>query len=107
MFRISVCYGQPVDPAAFDEHHNSTHIPLTLKVPGLVRFTTGKPRSLGRTGPPHYLVADLWFETAESLNAARKSAEMHAASADVANFATGGVTLYSQQETLILGDAEF
>lgn len=54
MFRISVCYGQPVDPAAFDEHYNSTHIPLTLKVPGLVRFTTGKPRSLGRTGPPHY-----------------------------------------------------
>ena len=106
MFRISVCYGQPVDPAAFDEHYNSTHVPLTLKVPGLVRFTTGKPRSLGRTGPPHYLVADLWFETAESFKAALKSAEMHAASADVANFATGGVTLYSQQETLILGHAE-
>jgi uncharacterized protein (TIGR02118 family) len=106
MFRISVCYGQPVDPAAFDEHYNSTHVPLTLKVPGLVRFTTGKPRSLGRTGPPHHLVADPWFETAESLKAALKSAEMQAASADVANFATGGVTLYSQQETLIVGHAE-
>ena len=71
-----------------------------------MRFTTGKPRSLGRTGPPHYLVADLWFETAESLKAALKSAEMQAASADVANFATGGVTLYSQQETLILDNAQ-
>ena len=51
-------------------------------------------------------IADLWFETAESLRAALKSAEMQAASADVANFATGGVTLYSQQETPILGNAE-
>ena len=51
-------------------------------------------------------MADLWFETAESLKAALKSAEMQAASADVANFATGGVTLYSRQETLILGNAQ-
>lgn len=104
MFRITVQYGQPTDPAVFDEYYQSTHIPLTLKVPGLVRFTTGRPRPLGRDVPaPPYLVADLWFETAESLKVALKSDEMRSASADVANFATGGATLYSQQEVLVRG----
>lgn len=101
MFRVSICYGRPADPAAFDEYYRSTHIPLTLQIPGLVRFTTGKPRSLDRTEPPYHLVADLWFETAESLKAALRSDEMRAASADVANFATGPVTLYSQEETVV------
>jgi uncharacterized protein (TIGR02118 family) len=46
MFRVSVCCGHPTDPAAFDEYYNSTHTALTLKVPGLAAFTTGKCRSL-------------------------------------------------------------
>ncbi|MFD8249616.1 EthD family reductase [Nocardia sp. NPDC059691] len=29
---------RPTDPAAFDEHYRSVHIPLTLKVPGLKDF---------------------------------------------------------------------
>jgi uncharacterized protein (TIGR02118 family) len=99
MFRVSVCYGQPTDPAAFDEYYDSTHTPLTLKVPGLAGFMTGKCRSLmpGQDAP-YYMVASLTFDTAEDLKAALKSPEMAAASADVRNFATGGVTLYSTEE---------
>ncbi|BBX27676.1 EthD family reductase [Mycolicibacterium alvei] len=99
MFRISVCYGQPTDPAAFEAHYTSTHTPLTLKVPGLAGFTTGKPRSLmpGRDAP-YYMIASLMFSSAEDLKSALKSPEMAAASADVANFATGGVTLYRTEE---------
>lgn len=100
MFRISVCYGQPSDPEAFDTYYSETHTPLTWKIPGLASFTTGKPRSLmpGRDAP-YYMVASLSFNTATELKAALKSPEMAAASADVANFATGGVTLYSTEET--------
>jgi uncharacterized protein (TIGR02118 family) len=99
MFRISVCYGQPTDPAAFDTYYTSTHTPLTLKVPGLAGFTTGKPRSLmPGSDAPYYMIASLMFDSAEDLKAALKSPEMAAASADVANFATGGVTLYSTEE---------
>lgn len=99
MFRISVCYGEPSDPAAFEDYYQSIHAPLTLKVPGLVGFTTGKCRSLmpGKDAP-YYMVASLTFESADTLKAALKSPEMAAASADVANFATGGVTLYSTEE---------
>ncbi|MDH6194840.1 uncharacterized protein (TIGR02118 family) [Mycobacterium frederiksbergense] len=103
MFRVSVCYGQPADPAAFDAYYATTHTPLALKIPGLVRLTIGKPRSLDRSDPPYYMVAELSFETSESLKAALKSPEMQAASADVANFATGGVTLFSYEEQVISG----
>ncbi|MCV7320716.1 EthD family reductase [Mycolicibacterium confluentis] len=100
MFRISVCYGHPVDPAAFDAHYTQTHIPLTLQIPGLAGFTTGRPRSLvPNQDAPYHLVASLSFSSAHELKAALKSPEMAAASADVANFATGGVTLFSTDET--------
>jgi uncharacterized protein (TIGR02118 family) len=99
MFRVSVCYGQPTDPAAFDDYYQSTHTRLAQKVPGLAGFTTGKCRSLmpGQDAP-FYMVASLLFDTSEDLKSALKSPEMAAASADVANFATGGVTLYSTEE---------
>jgi uncharacterized protein (TIGR02118 family) len=99
MFRVSACYTQPADPAAFDEHYTSTHTPLALKIPGLASLTTGKCRSLmpGQEAP-YYMVASLNFNTAEDLKAALKSPEMAAASADVANFAPGLVTLYSTEE---------
>jgi len=99
MFRVSVCYGQPTDPAAFDEYYESTHTPLARKVPGLAGFTTGKCRSLmpGQDAP-YYIVASLLFDSSDDLKAALKSPEMASASEDVANFATGGVTLYSTEE---------
>ncbi|HJT93367.1 MAG TPA: EthD family reductase, partial [Mycobacterium sp.] len=43
-------------------------------------------------------VASLTFNTAEDMKAALKSPEMAAAGQDVANFATGGVTMYSTEE---------
>ncbi|QLL10125.1 EthD family reductase [Mycobacterium vicinigordonae] len=99
MFRISVCYGQPDDPETFDAYYAAAHTPLTLKIPGLAGFTTGKPRSLmpGQDAP-YYMIASLMFNSAEDLRRALKSPEMAAASADVVRFATGGVTLYSTEE---------
>ena len=99
MHRISVCYGQPADPAAFDNYYNDIHAPLALKIPGLAGFTTGKCKSLAPTqAAPYYMVASLVFQTAEDLEFALKSAEMAAAGADTANFADGGVTLYRTEE---------
>jgi uncharacterized protein (TIGR02118 family) len=99
MHRISICYGRPADPAAFDNFYNDIHAPLALKIPGLAEFTTGKCRSLTPTQPaPYYMVASLNFQTAEDLKSALKSSEMAAAGADTANFADGGVTLYSTEE---------
>ena len=43
MLKVSVLYGQPQDPAAFDKYYNETHTPLALKMQGLKGFTVGRP----------------------------------------------------------------
>src|SRR5689334_22604991 len=42
MVKLVVSYGAPDDPAAFDQHYASTHIPLVQKIPNLRRFEAGK-----------------------------------------------------------------
>ena len=98
MFRIAICYGQPKDTDAFDEHYTNVHVPLAAKVPGLSSFTTGKCSPMGRGDAPYYMVANLGFETAEAMKTAMRSPEMAAAGADVPTFATGGVTMYHYEE---------
>ncbi|MEV5652384.1 EthD family reductase [Nocardia sp. NPDC052254] len=92
--RIAVCYGAPTDPAAFDDHYRSVHIPLTLKVPGLQGFTWAKCTSLDGSAPPYYAVAHLTFDTEEALTQALASPQMKDAGRDVRNFATGTVIMY-------------
>lgn len=94
--QISVCYGTPDDPAAFDEYYRSTHIPLAAKVPGLSGLVWGKCVSLDGSEPAHYAVAYLQFDTEDDLKAALSSPEMRDAGRDIRNFATGGATMYSQ-----------
>ena len=46
---------------------------------------------------PYYRIAELWFDDIDQLQAAAVSAEGQALVADVANFATGGVTVLIAQ----------
>lgn len=101
MHYISVGYGHPEDPAAFDDYYAATHIPLTTKIPKLAKFTTGKCVSLSKDNAPYYMVANLYFDTAADLKEALRSPQMRAAGADVANFASGGAVLYWQEEKVI------
>jgi uncharacterized protein (TIGR02118 family) len=94
MVKLIVAYGQPQDPAAFDQHYRSTHAPLVQKMPGLRRFEAGRVLAMpDGSAPPYYFIAELAYDDIEALQAARATAEGQAAAADVANFATGGVTL--------------
>jgi uncharacterized protein (TIGR02118 family) len=98
MVKLVVGYGQPDDPAAFDEHYVGTHIPLVDKIPNLRRFESGKVLGApdGST-PPFYYLAELFFDDGEQLQAAMGSPEGQAAGADVGTFATGGATLMIAQ----------
>jgi uncharacterized protein (TIGR02118 family) len=91
--RLVVSYGQPQDPGAFDAHYRGTHVPLTVQLPGLVRFTTGKPQSLDPSHPAPHLVAELDFDSEQAMGAAFASEEGKAASRDLAGFATGGAVM--------------
>ena len=90
--RLVVSYGQPEDPAQFDAHYRDTHTPLAVRMPGLVRLTTGKPQSMDPSHPAPYLVAELDFDSEQAMGESLSSSEGRAAGKDLANFATGGVT---------------
>ncbi|MEV4124276.1 EthD family reductase [Nocardia sp. NPDC049707] len=96
-YEIAVCYGRPDDPAAFDDYYVASHIPLAIAVPGLAGFSWSKCTSLDGGEPPYYAIAHLAFETEAALREALSSPEMKAAGRDVRNFATGGVTMYTEQ----------
>ncbi len=91
--RLVVSYGTPEDPAAFDTYYRQTHTPLALRQPGLVRLTFGHARSLDPAQPAPYLVAELDFDSEQAMGEALASPEGQAAGQDLANFATGGVTI--------------
>lgn len=94
MFQLTVLYGQPQDPAAFDQYYEAKHAPLARTISGVKGYTANKPVSLDpRAQSPYYLVAELYFESMQAMQAGFASAEGQAASADIQNFATGGVTL--------------
>ena len=90
--RLLVQYGTPTDPAAFDRYYREVHIPLGQQIPGVVRFDVGRPSPLDDSAAP-YLVAALDFESEQAMGEALRSPEGRATGKDLANFATGGVTL--------------
>ena len=94
MHVLTVCFGYPSDPAAFDSYYLETHTPLAEKVPGVVSRTFRHCYSLDGSQPPYYLVVELSFDSEEALNAAVNAPEGHAAAADIPNFADGGVTMF-------------
>ena len=98
MVKLMVLYGKPEDPSVFDAHYASTHAPLAEKIPNLRRYEHGK--ALGTpdgSEAPYYYVAELSFDDPDALQAAMSSPEGQAAGGDVANFATGGVTMFVAQ----------
>ena len=94
MHIVTVLYGHPTDPDAFDAYYRDTHAPLVDAIGGLKGWTARKVAALDENPPPYYLIAELSFDSAEDLQAGMGSAEGQAAGADVPNFATGGVTMF-------------
>jgi uncharacterized protein (TIGR02118 family) len=94
MHVLTVGYGHPADPAAFDSYYTSTHAPLAAKIPGMTSYTYRHCASLDGSQPPYYLLAELSFPSQEAMGAALATSEAQAATADVPNFATGGVTMF-------------
>jgi uncharacterized protein (TIGR02118 family) len=98
MVKLMVLYGKPEDPSAFDAHYASTHAPLAEKIPNLRRYEHGKALgSADGSEAPYYYVADLSFDDPEALQAGMSSPEGEAAAGDLANFASGGVTMFVAQ----------
>lgn len=98
MHVLTVAYGHPTDPDAFDAYYRSNHLPLARKVPGLIELTARHCASLDGSTPPYHLIAQLAFASQDDLAAALQSPEGQAAAADLAHFADGGATLFVQHD---------
>jgi uncharacterized protein (TIGR02118 family) len=103
MTRLTVLYGHPKDPAAFDRYYHDVHIPIARRMEGLAGWTIGKcvtatPGEL----PPYYMIVGLYAATRAELDAVLASPEGQATVADVPNFATGGFTFMFDEEVVLI-----
>ncbi|MGO1056572.1 EthD family reductase [Crossiella sp. CA198] len=96
MHVLTALYGQPADPAAFDEYFIRVHAPLAQRVldRGLrgATITRFRPEPDG-TPAAYHLKVDIAADSAEVMDAALASPDGLAAAEDVVNFATGGVVI--------------
>jgi uncharacterized protein (TIGR02118 family) len=87
MVKLIALYRTPADIAAFDAHYNEIHVPLVKKLPGLrkleVTSITGSPMGEAK----YHLMAEMYFDTMDALNAANASPEGKAVFKDVMSFA--------------------
>jgi len=98
MVKVTVLYGPPSDPGAFEDYYANSHLPLAAKMPSVRRFEAG--RVIGTpdgSEPPYYRMAELWFDSQEDLQSSMSSPEGQATVADIPKFATGGATVVITQ----------
>jgi len=93
MIKLTVLYGHPDDPEAFEKYYEETHLPLVVKAKGIEKSELTKflPDDDGNA-PAYYRMAELYFDGPNEMQQTMESPEGQAMAADISNFATGGVT---------------
>ena len=94
MIKLTVLYGHPTNPEAFEKYYATTHMPLVNKMSGFIR--TEKAKVVGTPDgakPTFYRTFEFWFENEDALGRTMGSPEGKAAVDDLPRFATGGVTV--------------
>ncbi|HJP80181.1 MAG TPA: EthD family reductase [Pseudonocardiaceae bacterium] len=103
MHKMVVLYPEPADPDHFRDYYVSNHLPLVRQMPGLLawRYSFDVAAAPGQT--PYFAVFEAEFADATAMTAARTSPQGQRVSADVANYATGGVIVihYPVQEGVV------
>ena len=94
MVKLIALYRKPPDEESFNNHYFNTHIPIAKKMPGLrkleVTRITGAP--IGET--KYHMMAEMYFDSVEAMNAANASPEGRATAKDLVSFAADLVTLF-------------
>ncbi|MBC7589876.1 MAG: EthD family reductase [Salinibacterium sp.] len=107
MYRMTILYGQPepiagytVTPHAaiddFRRYYEETHVPIARRMMGLTGWNLSW---IDTPDSPYILIAELYAESAEAMDAILASPEGKAASADLSNFVTGSVLFLTGEES--------
>jgi uncharacterized protein (TIGR02118 family) len=94
MIKLVCLYNHPPDKAAFDTHYNEVHVPLVHKVPGLAKIEIARVTGAPRGESPYYLITEMYWESAEAMNASMASPEMRAVGKDAREFAADILTMH-------------
>ena len=94
MVKLIALYRKPPDIDAFDRHYHDVHLPLVRKTPGLRKLDitkiTGAPIGESR----YHVMAEMYYDTIDAMNAANASPEGRAAAKDLMSSAADLVTLF-------------
>ena len=93
MHKLVVLYSKPADPDHFRDYYVTNHLPLVMKLPGLLawRYSFDVAATAGEA--PYFAVFEGDFADAAAMAAARASPQGQRVAADVANYATGGAVI--------------
>ena len=91
MPKLIVLYPPPMDVATFERRYRAEHAPMVMqKIPGLKKFVAAQVLGAPAGAPAYQRVAELYFDSVESLQAAMGSAGGQEAVAHAIEISTGG-----------------
>ena len=93
MHKLMVLYPEPADPDHFRDYYVTHHLPLVSRWPGLLAWRYSFEVAATQGPAPYFAVFEAEFADAAALTAARASPQGRQVSADVVNYATGGVVV--------------
>jgi uncharacterized protein (TIGR02118 family) len=92
--KITVLYGAPKDPAAFETYYAEHHMPMVYKVKRIKRIELAKGLATpGAAAPAYYRVTELWFSSMAQMQKVTGTPQWKQIVDDVPNFASGGATI--------------
>jgi uncharacterized protein (TIGR02118 family) len=92
--KITVLYGQPKSPEAFEKYYAETHLPIAGKIKGVSRIELSKvAQAPGDPAPAFYRIAELYFKSKAQMDKVMATPAAKDTVADLPNFATGGFTV--------------
>ena len=93
MHKLVVLYSEPADPDHFRDYYVTSHLPLVMKMPGLLACRYSFDVAADKGEAPYFAVFEADFADAAAMAASRSSPQGQRAAADVANYATGGAVV--------------
>jgi len=90
MPKLIVLYPPPPDLATFERRYKAEHAPMVMEIPGLKKFVAANVVGAPAGKPPYQRLAELYFDSMESLQAAIASPGGQKAVAHAMEISTGG-----------------
>lgn len=94
MVKLIALYRKPVDSELFDKHYYNIHTQLIKKIPGLKKLEITKITGAPIGDTKYHLLAEMYYDSVDAMNAANASPEGKASAKDLMSFAADVVTLF-------------